>query len=262
MTIKRIAAIALCSMALGTLNCNAKSKKEPAIKFAKVDTFNYAIGNSFAKGLLEQFVQMQLDDKKDIRKDIIIKGFTDALNGNSIIDEEAMNKAANEYMQAKYEEKKKARTDAYNYLAKTYEKQGFVDLGKPVDPRLADYNGPTVRMLLVVAGSGESIAPTDFIYMDYEGKLAANDSIFDSTNGRGPALFTPNQVIPGFAQAVLQLKKGSKAIFLIPSDLAYGDKATGAIPANSTLLFTIDVKEVFKSQEEVNAFLEKMGIDK
>lgn len=258
MTIKRIAAIALCSMALGTLNCNAKSKKEPAIKFAKVDTFNYAIGNSFAQGLLEQLERMDLDSK-DIKKEIIIQAFADALNGKTAIDQAAMGKAADEYMQARFAEKQKAVNEAYNYLAKTYEKQGFVDLGKPVDPRLADYNGPTVRMMLIKEGTGEHIAPSDFIYMDYEGKLAANDTIFDTTDGREPALLAPNQVIPGFAQAVCQLKKGSKAIFLIPSALAYGEHETGPIPANSALVFTIDVKEVFKTQEEAQAFIEKQN---
>ena len=147
-------------------------------------------------------------------------------------------------------------------MAKKYEAMGFKDLGKPNDPRMSDYDGPTVRMKSITEGTGDSIKLTDYIYVDYEGKLAANDSVFDSTADRSPALFSLNQVIPvipGFTQALSQMKKGAKAIFLIPSELVYGEQAMGPIPANSALVFTIEVKEVFKNEEEAQAFKEKQN---
>ena len=261
MTIKRIAAIALCSMALGTITGSAKKTKEPAVLLTKVDSINYFMGSKYAQDLPELIKQMQWDES-DLRKDAFIKGFADALNGKMTLNEDTMVKVATEYFQAKRAERQKAATEAYNQIAKKYEAMGFKDLGKPNDPRMSDYDGPTVRMKSITEGTGDSIKLTDYIYVDYEGKLAANDSVFDSTADRSPALFSLNQVIPvipGFTQALSQMKKGAKAIFLIPSELVYGEQAMGPIPANSALVFTIEVKEVFKNEEEAQAFMEKQN---
>lgn len=258
MTIKRIAAIALCSMALGTITGSAKKTKEPAVLLTKVDSINYFMGSKYAQDLPELIKQMQWDES-DLRKDAFIKGFADALNGKMTLNEDTMLKVATEYFQAKQAERQKAATEAYNQIAKKYEAMGFKDLGKPNDPRLSDYNGPTVRMKSIYEGTGDFIKQTDYIYVDYEGKLAANDTVFDSTADRGPVLCSLNQVIPGFAQALCQMKKGAKAIFLIPSELFYGERAIGPIPANSALVFTIEVKEVFKNEEEAQAFKEKQN---
>jgi FKBP-type peptidyl-prolyl cis-trans isomerase len=55
------------------------------------------------------------------------------------------------------------------------------------------------------------------------------------------------QVIPGWDEGLLLLKKGSKAKFLIPSPLAYGEAGAGAlIPANSILVFDVEVTDVQK----------------
>lgn len=259
MTIKRIAAIALCSMALGTMTCYAKKAKEPAVLLTKVDSINYFIGTKFAQDLK----QMEWDES-DLRKDVFIKGFSDALNGKMALNEDTMVKVTIEYFQAKQAERQKAATEAYNQIAKKYEAMGFKDLGKPNEPRLneprlSDYDGPTVRMKSIYEGTGDSIKQTDVIYMDYEGKLAANDSVFDSTADKDPALFPLNQLIPGFAQALCQMKKGAKAIFLIPSELAYSERVKSPFPANSALVFTIEVKEVFKNEEEAQAYKEKQN---
>lgn len=259
MTIKRIAAIALCSMALGTMTCYAKKAKEPAIILTKVDTFNYFIGSVLAQDLQGIIRQMQLDEKSDIRKEVIIKGFVDALNDKLAINEDTMRKVASEYFQTRQAERQKAATEAYNQMAKKYEAMGFKDLGKPNDPRMSDYDGPTVRMKSITEGTGDSIKLTDYIYVDYEGKLAANDSVFDSTADRSPALFSHNQFIPGFTQALSHMKKGAKAIFLIPSELAYSERVKSPFPANSALVFTIEVKEVFKNEEEAQAYKEKQN---
>jgi FKBP-type peptidyl-prolyl cis-trans isomerase len=55
------------------------------------------------------------------------------------------------------------------------------------------------------------------------------------------------QVIPGWDEGLMLLKKGSKAKFIIPSPLAYGENGAGAlIPANSILVFDVEVTDVQK----------------
>jgi len=53
-------------------------------------------------------------------------------------------------------------------------------------------------------------------------------------------------MIPGFIEALDMMTDGEKAIFFLPSNLAYGEKgAGGVIPPNSTLIFEI---ETYKDQ--------------
>jgi hypothetical protein len=49
------------------------------------------------------------------------------------------------------------------------------------------------------------------------------------------------QMIPGFNEALTLLKAGGKGTFVIPSTLGYGDQARGPIPANSVLVFELEV---------------------
>jgi FKBP-type peptidyl-prolyl cis-trans isomerase len=52
-------------------------------------------------------------------------------------------------------------------------------------------------------------------------------------------------VIPGWDEGILLLNEGSKARFVIPSDLAYGSRgAGGVIPPNATLIFDVELVKV------------------
>ncbi|MBW8901930.1 MAG: FKBP-type peptidyl-prolyl cis-trans isomerase [Massilia sp.] len=55
---------------------------------------------------------------------------------------------------------------------------------------------------------------------------------------------TPAQVIPGFEQGVTGMKVGGKRTVLIPASLGYGASGQGSIPANSGLVFDIEVTAV------------------
>lgn len=82
----------------------------------------------------------------------------------------------------------------------------------------------------------------------YTGTLL-NGKKFDSSYDRDePLKFKPGQVIKGWQEAVRMLGKGGKGKFIIPSDLAYGEKEVGGIiPANSNLVFDMELID-FKSE--------------
>lgn len=100
-------------------------------------------------------------------------------------------------------------------------------------------------------GSGPAIQKNQKVTMNYTGKLL-NGTTFDSnvdSNFHHMQDFSfpvgAGQVIPGWDEGVMLLKKGAKATFYIPSPLAYGARPMGPlITANSILLFDVEVKDV------------------
>ena len=70
---------------------------------------------------------------------------------------------------------------------------------------------------------------------------------FDSSYDRGtPIEFVLGQgrVIKGWDEGITLLNVGSKAKFIIPANLGYGNRAMGPIPANSILIFEVELVEI------------------
>ena len=96
-------------------------------------------------------------------------------------------------------------------------------------------------------GRGDPIRPMDGAIIEYEGRLA-DGTVFDTTEGRGPAPVIPAQVIPGFGEALQQMREGGRYKIRIPASLAYGATGTpdGKIPPNSELSFDVTVRQVVR----------------
>jgi FKBP-type peptidyl-prolyl cis-trans isomerase FkpA len=102
-----------------------------------------------------------------------------------------------------------------------------------------------VRIRTVTEGSGAFIQPVDGVLIEYEGRLP-DGTVFDSTEGRGPAPMLAGQVIPGFSEALMKMQKGGEYRIHIPSGLAYGaSPPPGApIPPNADLDFDVKVVQI------------------
>ena len=85
-------------------------------------------------------------------------------------------------------------------------------------------------------------------YTGWLDKNGEKGTKFDSSVDRGmPFTFIVGvgQVIAGWDEAVLGMKVGEKRLLIIPANLAYGNRSVGnIIPANSTLLFEVELLEV------------------
>ena len=94
--------------------------------------------------------------------------------------------------------------------------------------------GKVVQVETVKAGSGPMIQHQDGVIIEYTGRLA-DGTVFDTTEGKGPAPLLVGQVIPGFAEGLTHMQQGGRYKLHIPSDLAYGaDVAPGSpIPPNA-----------------------------
>lgn len=102
-----------------------------------------------------------------------------------------------------------------------------------------------------VVGTGATAEAGDTVTVHYVGALT-DGTVFDASRPRGEAGFTftlgAGKVIKGWDQGVAGMKEGGKRILVIPASLAYGDQAVGGvIPANSTLIFEVELLKVQKA---------------
>lgn len=97
-----------------------------------------------------------------------------------------------------------------------------------------------------VIGAGAKVENGDMVTVHYTGKFL-NDTVFDSSVSRNqPFTFKvgAKQVIAGWDEALQLMNVGDKAKLTIPPSIGYGEQAIGPIPANSTLVFEIEVLSV------------------
>lgn len=96
-------------------------------------------------------------------------------------------------------------------------------------------------------GSGE-ITPED----DLIAKMKYSIKLLDGTeveSSKGNIQEMPmNRQSKGVREAISLLKKGGKGTFIIPSTLAFGDRQRGTIPANSVLLYEMEISDLVPNQ--------------
>ena len=99
----------------------------------------------------------------------------------------------------------------------------------------------------LVVGEGAEAKQYDIVNVNYTGTLT-NGNVFDSSlnRGRSPFRFTvgAGQVIKGWDDGLIGMKVGGKRKLTIPPSMGYGNRNMGAIPANSTLIFEIDLLSI------------------
>ncbi len=100
-------------------------------------------------------------------------------------------------------------------------------------------------LMYVVDRDGEGTAMPKFgdkVTVHYEGKLL-NGKIFDSSYLRhAPATFKIGEVIEGWNEALVTMRKNEKRTLIIPPDLGYGEYGyPGVIPPSAYLIFTVEL---------------------
>jgi FKBP-type peptidyl-prolyl cis-trans isomerase len=103
----------------------------------------------------------------------------------------------------------------------------------------------------LVVGKGAPATDKSTVSVQYTGVLYKNGKEFDSSWSRGkPTSFPLTGVVPGFTQGiggagkVAPMRVGGRRIMILPSSLGYGTQASSGIPANSSLVFVVDLLKV------------------
>lgn len=105
----------------------------------------------------------------------------------------------------------------------------------------AQAKGVSIRDITV--GTGVPAEAGDVVSAHYVGRLT-DGRVFDSSRDRGvPISFMlgAGQVIKGWDEGIKGMKVGGKRVLTISPEFGYGDRAVGPIPANSTLIFEVEL---------------------
>lgn len=229
MKLHRLAAsVAVLSLVLA--GCDNKAADSAELK-TPAQKASYGIGLSMGKNLSQEGMD-------DLDSQAVALGIEDALakKDQRLTDEELME--AFGFLQARAQERMSALNDAAakagaDFLAENAKREGVQ----------TTESGLQYEVIKKAEGAQPKVS--DVVSVHYQGTLV-DGSIFDSSIERGePVEFPVGGVIPGWVEGLQLMKVGEKYKFYIPSELAYGAQSpTPAIPANSTLVFEVELLDI------------------
>lgn len=204
------------------------AKKTPTkVVMSATDSLSYSMGVQTA-----EYYKTQGTEK--INAEMVKKAYEDVFNNKPLlISEDQCNMTIQQKLQEFMALKAKAQKEAgEKFLAENKTKPGIITL-----PSGLQYE-------IITKGTGPIPKATDTVKANYIGSLIDGKE-FDNSYKRGEALTIPvSGVIRGWVEALQLMPVGSKWRLFIPSDLGYGDRSAGPIPAGSTLIFDIELLDI------------------
>ena len=134
----------------------------------------------------------------------------------------------------------------FNYYKGVYKKANADYLVRHAKQKGVKTTKSGLQYSVLSKGTGELPTDTSRVEVHYEGRLI-DGTIFDSSYQRKrPATFRVNEVIAGWTEALKMMPVGSLWEIVIPAELAYGERDNQQIPANSTLIFRVELLSIKK----------------
>lgn len=199
------------------------------------DSISYMIGRDIGRNMKTNGI--------DVTADFMTLGLKDGLAGiDSVMNDAVTDKlmaAFQTEMMAKQQEVSQAENAENSaagiaFLAENKLKEGVKETESGLQYRVIN------------EGEGEHPGAEDVVEVHYTGRLI-DGTVFDSSVERGESIKFPlNGVIPGWTEGVQLMKPGAKYEFVIPSNLAYGERNSGPIPGGSTLVFEVELISIVK----------------
>ncbi|MBI2423371.1 MAG: FKBP-type peptidyl-prolyl cis-trans isomerase [Candidatus Hydrogenedentes bacterium] len=236
--LKTLAAVAvtLC-LAASAFAADEKEKSTATLADDNAKT-SYAIGAQVGESLKLPGFEVNLD--------AFVAGIEDAVKGREAAMTTEEITAVMTAFQTKMRESMMAEQNKEK-TANLSEGQKYLDENAKKDGVKITESG--LQYKVVQEGTGASPKPTDEVTVHYTGTLL-NGEKFDSSVDRGePATFRLDQVIPGWTEGLQLMKEGGKCQFYVPAELAYGERGRPSIPANSVLIFDVELIKVTANVE-------------
>ncbi|MFP5594502.1 FKBP-type peptidyl-prolyl cis-trans isomerase [Kluyvera sp. 142486] len=199
----------------------------------------YALGASLGR-YMENSLKEQEKLGIKLDKDQLIAGVQDAFADKSKLSDQEIEQTLQAFeTRVKTSAQAKMEKDAADNEAK----------GKAFRDKFAKEKGvKTAKSGLLYKvekeGTGDAPKDSDTVVVNYKGTLIDGKE-FDNSYTRGePLSFRLDGVIPGWTEGLKNIKKGGKIQLVIPPDLAYGKTGVPGIPANSTLVFDVELLDI------------------
>lgn len=245
-----VSAAVLMAVACGS-NASTPKASADSLKAAKdlmpskalLDSVSYYLGVNYGQ-MLKQY------DFGDVDYNLMVKGMKDFVAATGDMQDENflkqfklnpedMNDAINKYLSQ--------REEYTGAVAAAEAKKFFVDNAKK--PGVVETESG-LQYIIVEPGNDNHPGPQSAVRVHYKGTLL-DGTVFDEAKDEDPAVdLTLDRVIAGWTEGLQLIGEGGKITLFIPSDLGYGSRAAGIIPANSTLVFDITLDEVIAEDEE------------
>ncbi|WP_191963493.1 FKBP-type peptidyl-prolyl cis-trans isomerase [Pseudotamlana haliotis] len=201
----------------------------------EIDSVSYAIGMDIAKNVKTSF--------DDFNNQVFMQGFLNAMESKNVLlsQDDAVNAIRN------YFKKKKELEDAkLDEAAQKNNEIGIAFLEENKTKKGVETTASGLQYKVLKEGSGVKPVANSKVTVHYHGTLI-DGTVFDSSVERGaPIDFVVSDVIDGWTEGLQLMTEGSKYIFYIPQDLAYGAKPRpgGPIKPYETLIFEVELLEV------------------
>lgn len=240
----------LSLVALAVIGLSACNKEEKATDVGtnvelttEAQKEAYSVGASIGR-YMSGHIKEQEELGLPVDRSLIVTGFTNGLNDQLKLTEEEMQTLL-QGLDKKLNDKRQEQAIAIS--AKNIEEgKKYLEENKAKPGVVTTESGLQYEVL--TPGSGEKPAAEDTVEVDYVGTLLDGKE-FDSSYKRGQTIKFPlDRVIPGWTEGLQLMPVGAKYKFVIPAELAYGERDNGTIPPNSTLIFEVELKSIEKAQ--------------
>jgi FKBP-type peptidyl-prolyl cis-trans isomerase FkpA/FKBP-type peptidyl-prolyl cis-trans isomerase FklB len=193
----------------------------------------YIIGMDIGKSLREQGAEVDLD--------ALIEAVRSTFNGEELaMTAEEAAEVRQAYIQRRQAAQQAEASQAGS--ANLAEGQKFLAENKVKDGVQTTESGLQYKVMSM--GDGAKPTATQTVKVHYRGTLL-DGTEFDSSYARNePISFALNRVIAGWTEGVQLMPVGSKFMFYIAPELAYGEGGGGPIPPNSTLVFEVELLDI------------------
>jgi FKBP-type peptidyl-prolyl cis-trans isomerase FklB len=199
-----------------------------------IEKMSYALGMNVAGNITELPVELDFNQ--------VIAAISDVSSGKKpALELEEYHKFMQTFQQKVQEAARAAAASAAEENVKAG--KAFLEENKAKEGVQVTASG--LQYKVIKEGTGKKPVATDKVKVHYTGKLI-DGNVFDSSVQRSePAVFGVTQVIPGWVEGLQLMNVGSKYEFVIPSELAYGERGAGAaIPPCAVLVFEVELLDI------------------
>jgi len=125
-----------------------------------------------------------------------------------------------------------------------------------------------LKYFIVEEGDGEKVQEGKEVTLHGIGTFENGEVFWETRGSDTPFHFITGtkSVIKGTEEGVSKMRVGDRWIFILPPELAYGDKQRGPIPPNSTLIFDYEILDVSDPKKSIidtmHVTIQEHGIDK